>query len=251
MNLCTSCACLLNLSPCCFREIFFINVSFCLFSICRLSRGRDAGGWFHKHFLRGEPDEIDNIIRVKIKSKAAIESSNDLDEEEFYAMPPLSAPASAMHGDTYSISRMINCSVPSQPPEGQCDSPCHVGSGSANLSLSRQVLNAPAEQSALALYQQAPSQVLSLPPNFMTEGYRRFVSDTHNAVVANDCHSQYAPADMHTHLVSPVDSPNHQRRVFQGDVDGFEPLPFEEDSLSDSIERDEFSHFIDSVIPNL
>lgn len=56
----------------------------------RVSRGIDSGAWYNKFFLRGAPQEIKNMDRIKIKGKPSnCEPEKDPD---FYSMPPLPAP---------------------------------------------------------------------------------------------------------------------------------------------------------------
>lgn len=56
-----------------------------IISLHRIPKGKDSGAWFHESFLRGKPEELKNITRIKTEGKAR----RDLDVPDFYKMPPL------------------------------------------------------------------------------------------------------------------------------------------------------------------
>ena len=55
----------------------------------RIPSGEDVGAWFHESFLRGQPEQLKSIVRIKIKGSAMFQAKRDLDVPDFYRMPPL------------------------------------------------------------------------------------------------------------------------------------------------------------------
>jgi len=56
----------------------------------RISKGIDAGAWHNEFFLRGQPKEMDKMVRIKIKGNKKTKKENNLeDDPDFYSMPPL------------------------------------------------------------------------------------------------------------------------------------------------------------------
>jgi len=60
-----------------------------LYGFCRLTSGRDRGGYYHELFLRGKPFLCKRIMRTKIKGTGIKSASSPQTEPDFYAMPPL------------------------------------------------------------------------------------------------------------------------------------------------------------------
>ena len=60
-----------------------------LYGFLRLTRGEDAGAYYHSKFLRGRPHLVKLMIRTKIKGSGIKSSSNPDAEPHFYSMPPL------------------------------------------------------------------------------------------------------------------------------------------------------------------
>ncbi|KAL7534617.1 hypothetical protein ACHAXR_005999 [Thalassiosira sp. AJA248-18] len=69
-----------------------------LWGFKRVSKGVDAGAWHNEFFLRGAPEEMDKMVRTKIKGCRPVQLG-DQEEPDFYSMPPLpSAMASPVPG---------------------------------------------------------------------------------------------------------------------------------------------------------
>jgi len=64
-----------------------------LYGFCRLTRGRDSGGYYNEHFLRGMPFLTAGIVRTRVKGTKFKAASNPDDEPNFYAMRPVSLPS--------------------------------------------------------------------------------------------------------------------------------------------------------------
>jgi hypothetical protein len=60
-----------------------------LYGFCRLTRGRDSGGYYHELFLRGKISLARKMQRTKIKGTKFKAASNPDQEPNFYAMPPV------------------------------------------------------------------------------------------------------------------------------------------------------------------
>merc|ERR1719215_2138114 len=58
-----------------------------LYGFKRLSRGADAGSYYHEYFLRNRAYIIDRIQMIKIKGTNVRPSANPGDEPQFYQMP--------------------------------------------------------------------------------------------------------------------------------------------------------------------
>ena len=57
-----------------------------LYGFQRLTRGPDAGGYYHECFLRPMPFLIPKIVRTRIKGTNVKAASNPDQEPDFYAM---------------------------------------------------------------------------------------------------------------------------------------------------------------------
>jgi hypothetical protein len=57
-----------------------------LYGFCRLTRGPDAGGYYHELFLRGRFFLTKKMLRTKIKGTKFKASSNPEQEPDFYSM---------------------------------------------------------------------------------------------------------------------------------------------------------------------
>ncbi len=60
-----------------------------LYGFCRLTKGRDGGGYYHELFLRGRPYLCKRMVRTKIKGTGYKAASNPDCEPDFYGMPPV------------------------------------------------------------------------------------------------------------------------------------------------------------------
>lgn len=57
-----------------------------LWGFRRISSGVDEDGWWHPHFLRGRPDLMSKMVRIKIKGKG-IGNREHVEAPNFYDMP--------------------------------------------------------------------------------------------------------------------------------------------------------------------
>lgn len=60
-----------------------------LYGFSRLTRGADAGGYYHELFLRGKPHLTTRMVRTKIKGTGYKAASNPACEPDFYNMSPV------------------------------------------------------------------------------------------------------------------------------------------------------------------
>jgi hypothetical protein len=60
-----------------------------LYGFSRLTRGNDAGGYYHELFLRGKPYLCKQMIRTKVKGTRFKAASSPESEPDFYKMPPV------------------------------------------------------------------------------------------------------------------------------------------------------------------
>jgi hypothetical protein len=60
-----------------------------LYGFSRLTRGNDAGGYYHELFLRGKPYLCKKMIRTKVKGTRFKAASSPESEPDFYKMPPV------------------------------------------------------------------------------------------------------------------------------------------------------------------
>ena len=59
-----------------------------LYGFCRLTSGRDKGGYYHELFLRGRPLLCQRMVRMRIKGTRIKAASSPETEPNFYAMSP-------------------------------------------------------------------------------------------------------------------------------------------------------------------
>jgi hypothetical protein len=57
-----------------------------LYGFCRLTRGKDSGGYYHELFLRGKPFLCKRMIRTKVKGTKFKAASSPEHEPDFYTM---------------------------------------------------------------------------------------------------------------------------------------------------------------------
>lgn len=60
-----------------------------LYGFCRLTKGPDAGGYYHELFLRGKTFLTKKMIRTKVKGTKFKAASSPDQEPDFYTMPPV------------------------------------------------------------------------------------------------------------------------------------------------------------------
>jgi hypothetical protein len=60
-----------------------------LYGFCRLTSGRDRGGYYHELFLRGKPFLCKRMMRTRIKGTGIKAASSPQTEPDFYSMPPV------------------------------------------------------------------------------------------------------------------------------------------------------------------
>ncbi|KAL3916215.1 MAG: hypothetical protein SGILL_005278 [Bacillariaceae sp.] len=64
-----------------------------LYGFVRLTRGKDAGGYYHELFLRSKNSLVKRMKRTKIKGTKFKAASSPDQEPDFYSMPPVAAAA--------------------------------------------------------------------------------------------------------------------------------------------------------------
>ena len=66
-----------------------------LYGFSRMIKGPDAGGYYHECFLRGKPNLIGGMVRVKVKGGGNRPKPSEIAKTQpnFYAMPPIDAEA--------------------------------------------------------------------------------------------------------------------------------------------------------------
>lgn len=62
-----------------------------LWGFRRFSKGRDCGSWYNENFLRGQPGQLKNMLRIKIKKNVGAKHARARPEPDLYALPPLTA----------------------------------------------------------------------------------------------------------------------------------------------------------------
>ena len=60
-----------------------------LYGFCRLTRGADAGGYYHELFLRGKVNLCTRMQRTKVKGTMFKAASSPENEPDFYTMAPV------------------------------------------------------------------------------------------------------------------------------------------------------------------
>jgi hypothetical protein len=85
-----------------------------LYGFCRLTRGPDAGGYYHELFLRGKPSLTRRMIRTKIKGTGYKAASNPACEPDFYKMEVVGSPSSRVAQTHHNgANRMVSDDFPS------------------------------------------------------------------------------------------------------------------------------------------
>ena len=79
-----------------------------LYGFCRLTSGRDKGGYYHELFLRGKPLLCQRMVRMRIKGTRIKAASSPETEPNFYAMPPALVSAHAFPEGRIVESQPIN-----------------------------------------------------------------------------------------------------------------------------------------------
>merc|ERR1712150_10742 len=78
-----------------------------LYGFCRLTRGRDAGAYYHEMFLRGKGFLCQSMTRTKIKGTGTKGASNPDSEPNFYDMPFVDENEVAKKKDEYSLTGKV------------------------------------------------------------------------------------------------------------------------------------------------
>jgi len=71
-----------------------------LYGFCRLTRGKDSGGYYHELFLKGRLFLAKKMQRTKIKGTKFKAASSPDQEPDFYRMPPVLPMASTVSDDS-------------------------------------------------------------------------------------------------------------------------------------------------------
>ncbi len=83
-----------------------------LYGFSRLTRGPDAGGYYHELFLRGKPHLTRRMIRTKIKGTGYKAASNPACEPDFYNMKSVGPRLTTSHGNNddsyFTCTEMLN-----------------------------------------------------------------------------------------------------------------------------------------------
>lgn len=58
-----------------------------LYGFTRLTRGKDSGGYYNEHFLKGKPFLCKQLIRIKVKGTRFKAASSPEHEPDFYSLP--------------------------------------------------------------------------------------------------------------------------------------------------------------------
>lgn len=85
-----------------------------LYGFCRLTRGPDAGGYYHELFLRGKVCLCKKMTRTKVKGTKFKAASSPEQEPDFYKMPPVVV--SPAHSDEESCSHEALLASDSRTP---------------------------------------------------------------------------------------------------------------------------------------
>lgn len=67
-----------------------------LYGFIRITRGYDAGAYYHPFFLRGKPHIVKLMVRTRIKGTGLKPTSNPDQEPDFYSMNPVWGSADAL-----------------------------------------------------------------------------------------------------------------------------------------------------------
>mmetsp|Transcript_22427 Transcript_22427/g.48798 ORF Transcript_22427/g.48798 Transcript_22427/m.48798 type:complete len:412 (+) Transcript_22427:133-1368(+) len=115
-----------------------------LYGFCRLTRGADAGGYYHELFLRGKTFLCKKMIRTKVKGTKFKAASSPDQEPDFYSMPAVTVtPEHSPH------------SSPQHQPYSSCDD--SAGSSSAAAA------PAPLSDDLASMFSTAPLPAVAAP----------------------------------------------------------------------------------------
>ena len=70
-----------------------------LWGFKRVTKSEDSGAWYHEHFLRGCPEKMMDMVRIKIKSEASQNTSRE--EPDFSKLPPLPRPNRSVNSTSF------------------------------------------------------------------------------------------------------------------------------------------------------
>jgi len=132
-----------------------------LYGFSRLTRGNDAGGYYHELFLRSKIHLCKRMQRVKVKGTKFKAASSPESEPDFYKMPPVTVTPVHSSDEEYSYGsapqEQQQFTPVAQMPQSSFD-PLHAG-GFSSI-----VTSAPVESQAASMYNQyAPLQAVSQP----------------------------------------------------------------------------------------
>ncbi|KAL9187448.1 hypothetical protein ACHAXT_001551 [Thalassiosira profunda] len=113
-----------------------------LYGFRRITRGTDAGAYYHELFLRGRPKLSQRMQRMKVKGTGHKQPTDASTEPNFYAMPPLAeaevgGDGTEVQGSGESVFEapppfpLSNAAPPLAPP----DSPCQERGGDAEAAV--------------------------------------------------------------------------------------------------------------------
>ncbi|KAL7529323.1 hypothetical protein ACHAWF_008393 [Thalassiosira exigua] len=238
----------------------------------RLSRGKDQGAWYNESFMRGRPEEMKNMVRVKIKGTGNCQRCGMEEDPDFYAIPPLLpvGPQPQVTGSGPSVSRPPVISSSSDPRRVSLELPFLSAEESRFPQGRRSSYCQQREAFEPPMPQCMPSSIPPKPDLSATVSLSSQVSQCAASSLP------YSAAD--STMTSPVSSPINlpvQRRSNGDNVD--KPLPYDEGPAYDCIptfptlraldpvtvpepqpfhgrdalqyeERDDFANYIDSVI---
>lgn len=243
----------------------------------RVSKGADAGAWYSDFFLRGAPEEMKKMVRIKIKGKGKLNHLDDQKDPDFFSMPPLPIiTKSAMTGRILgnrigpgrsSLDTLETTSIPQ----------LFNGNQSPNL----EKLNSPNPETNLSRSGSSPCSIVPLmapsPPN-LWNGYEIYQTGVPSTIRVK--HDTYAPMRNFSYPSSggmyQQISPGGISTMFSTDNEirssftaGLKPLPFRVSSpmlptdnevksrliagleplpFDDEVPTDEFANYIDDMI---
>lgn len=111
-----------------------------LYGFSRLTRGPDAGGYYHELFLRGKEFLCKQMTRTKVKGTKFKGASSPELEPDFYQMPPvLVSPHTSDEEYSQSNSSSVVCTLP--PQQGMPLASFHMPSMSTVVPPTQQLMN--------------------------------------------------------------------------------------------------------------
>ncbi|KAL7549740.1 hypothetical protein ACHAWF_013004 [Thalassiosira exigua] len=247
-----------------------------LWGFKRASRGRDRGAWHHDAFLRGRPEEMKRMIRIKIKGAAAAGSGchrgddEDSKDPDFYAMPPLLPSASAhvaSSGPPPVVGghkpRRVSLEMLESSPSSSFESgaPCFPSAEELRFRHVR--------RSSVCHYQREafePPAPSSMPPSYNNMSMSSQVSRSMSASSSIPSSATSSPVPSRAENVEDLKrwlTADLEPLPYCGEGQGAfdrvptfpspveraaEPLPFDDDGGFRHEERDDFANYIDNVI---